>query len=328
MTHSEVMQTRNPSQTLHVIFGAGQIGRRLARELLSLGHRVRIVRRGAPGLDEPGLEWMQGDVTDPSFADRAAQGAAVVYNCVNPADYHTWDDVLPPLFDGVRGAATRAEARLVVLDNLYMYGPHDQGHMHERIAMRPSATKGELRKRLAESLFEAHAKGELRVTSGRASDYFGPGGVNTFVSNPRALERMSRGKAVELIGDPNKRHSFNYIPDVARGLAVLGTHPSADGRAWHLPVSWQGTTAGLVRELARRFGQSGKVRALPKWAIRTFGLVSPLMRALVEMTYQWEDDFVLDDADFRHTFGVEPTPVEQAVRETAAWFETTSKRAA
>src|SRR5687768_3459690 len=108
---------------LHVIFGAGQIGRALAAELIARGLRVRIVRRGAAGVASPHLEWMSGDVLDPKFARDAVRGAAVVYNCVNPRGYALWAKELLPLYRAVQTAASVEGARLVVLDNLYMYGP-------------------------------------------------------------------------------------------------------------------------------------------------------------------------------------------------------------
>ena len=171
--HSESMQRRTDpiaatrSPEIHTIFGAGQVGTYLAQELCSRGHSVRIVRRGPPGAAAPGLTWLRGDATDAAFADRACAGAEVVYNCTNPSNYYGWDEVLPPLFTGIQASATRVGSRLVVLDNLYMYGSADQARMHEGIVMQPVSKKGELRKRLAESLFEAHARGELSVTSGR-----------------------------------------------------------------------------------------------------------------------------------------------------------------
>ncbi|MDF2694060.1 MAG: Nucleoside-diphosphate-sugar epimerase [Labilithrix sp.] len=46
------------------------------------------------------------------------------------------------------------------------------------------------------------------------------------------------------------------------------------------------------------------------------------MREVVEMTYQWEAPFIVDDSRFRQTFGYEATPIEQAVAATAAWAKT------
>ena len=301
---------------LHVVFGAGQIGTLLVRELLERGLPVRQVRRGPAGAARPGLAWARADATDPAAAAAAAAGAAVVYDCTNPPDYHRWDELLPPLRRGVRAAASRVGARLVVLDCLYMYGRPARAPFDEDEPLRPCSHKGELRARLASELFEAHARGEVRATSGRASDFFGPA-VPLALLGERALRRLLSGKPVEMGGSPDMPHSYSYGPDVARSLGVLGSHPEADGRVWHLPVAWQGTTRELVSALANELGVQGRIRTVPDWLFRAVGLVSPLVGAAAEMTYQWRVPYLLDDRRFRQAFGVEPTPAEVAVAETA-----------
>ncbi len=308
--------------SLHVVFGAGQIGTLLAAELLGHGLRVRMVRRGAPGPARPGLEWARADATDPVQAVAAAAGAAVVYDCTNPAEYHRWDELLPPLRRGVRRAAARAGARLVALDCLYMYGRPERAPFDEDSPMNPCSRKGELRAMLAGELFQAHARGEVRATSGRASDYFGPG-LPTALLGEAFAARLMAGKAVQMGGDPDQPHSYSYGPDVARGLAVLGAHPEADGRPWHLPVAWQGTTRGLVQAVAAALGKPARIFSAPDWLLRILGLVSPVMGAAAEMTYQWKLPYLLDDRRFRAAFGAEPTPADRAVAETAAWISAT-----
>jgi nucleoside-diphosphate-sugar epimerase len=304
------------TQAIHTIFGAGQVGVLLADELLSRGLSVRIVRRGPAGKARPGLVWMSGDVTDPAFADEAARGAEVVYNCVNPPSYGHWHGVLEPLMRAVRGAATRAGARLVALDCLYMYGMPEVAPFDEDTPMRPCSSKGELRAMLVEEMFEAHRRGEVQVTTGRASDYFGPNTPLSTILYPRALERLRAGKPVELFGDPDQPHAYNYTPDVAGGLAELGTRPEAVGRAFHLPATWTGTTRELIARFGAAIGKPGSVRVVPRWALATLGLVSADMRAIREMLYQWERPYVLDDRRFRSTFGVEATPIDAAIRGT------------
>jgi hypothetical protein len=63
----------------------------------------------------------------------------------------------------------------------------------------------------------------------------------------------------------------------------------------------------------------GDMARVPRFVLRSLGLFSPFMREIVEMTYQWEAPFVLDDTRFRQTFGYGPTPVDTAVAETAHW---------
>ncbi len=299
---------------LHTVFGAGQVGLRLAHELLDRGFRVRLVRRGPAGAARAKLVWMSGDVTDRKFADEAARGASVVYNCVNPPDYSRWHGVLEPLARGVRGAATRAGARLVVLDCLYMYGVPPTSPFDEDTPMRPCSDKGELRAMLVDELFEAHRRGEVEVTTGRASDYIGPDTPLSVLFNPRALNKLRAGKSVEVFGDPDMPHGYSYTPDVARGLVELGTRPEAVGKAFHLPLAWAGSSRELVSRAAALLGFEGSVRAVPNWALMTLGLVSPTMRAIHKMVYQWEHPYVIDDRRFRATFGVEPTAIDEALR--------------
>ena len=301
---------------VHTIFGAGQIGTQLARELASRGIDVRLVRRGPATEEIRGVTWLRGDATDRAFADAAVRGASVVYNCTNPPDYHRWRGVLEPLYRSIWGAASRAGARLVQLDNLYMIGRPATVPFDESTEMRPCSDKGELRASLARELAEMHARGEIEATTGRASDFFGPRTPSAAIFRPDVYERIRRGKTVYVFGDPDMPHSYSYTPDVARGLAVLGTHPAAAGRVWHLPAASQGTTRELVARFAEHAGTSVTVRAVPTFLLRAAAIASPLMGALAEMLYQWETPYVMDDSAFRRTFGVGPTPLDEAIATT------------
>lgn len=303
---------------LHTIFGAGQVGRQLASLLLDAGHRVRMVRRGPAGPARANLTWMRGDASDRVFADKACVGAHVVYNCANPTKYHKWHGVIEPLFNAIRDAAGRAGARLVVLDNLYMYGAPDAAPFNEQTPMNPCSNKGALRAALATDLMAAHERGDVQVACGRASDYFGPGATNVAIFGDRFFERLAAGKPVELMGNPELARSYSYLPDVARGLMILGTRPETTGRVWHLPVAHQGTTLDLVAQLAAQLGVAPSHKVVPRWLLRTLGVAIPLLSAVAEMVYQWERPFVVDDAQFCATFGVAPTDIEVAVRDTAA----------
>ncbi|MEM7152120.1 MAG: NAD-dependent epimerase/dehydratase family protein [Myxococcota bacterium] len=303
---------------VHTVFGAGQIGTLLATQLAQAGHRVRLVRRGPARAAIPGVTWMQGDATDAAFAAEACRGATTVYNCTNPPDYARWDGLLQPLFRSIWKAAADAEARLVQLDNLYMLGRPPSAPFDESTPMNPCSHKGALRKAMAEELMEMHAQGRLEACVGRASDFFGPDTPNTAVMRPDVLKRLHQGGSVYLFGNPDMPHSYSYAPDVARGLATLGTHPDAPGRTWHLPVSAQRTTRELLEAFAAHSGVKIKVRRVPQWLMRTIGVFVPLFAAVAEMAYQWDVPYLVDDRAFRTTFGIEPTPLPQAIETTLA----------
>jgi len=304
--------------SVHVVLGAGQIGSRLAKLLIARGHHVRIVARGEAGPDAERLEHVSGDMTDLAVAEQATRGASVVYDCMNPP-YHRWPQLLLPIARGALHGAARAGAKLVALDCLYMYGA-PSGPMTEETPLAPCSKKGALRVELGALRMSAHQRGDVRVTIGRASDFFGED-LPFSCWNDRFFQRIFAGKAGECMGDPDLPHSYTYVEDVARALMTLGERPEADGRVFHLPTNPAESTRALTQRLGRALGLSADVRRLNRLVLRAAGLFSPFMREVAEMTYQWEVPFVVDDRRFRETFGHGATPIDQAVAATARWAE-------
>ncbi|EYF08805.1 NAD-dependent epimerase/dehydratase family protein [Chondromyces apiculatus] len=301
---------------LHVVLGAGQVGARVVDLLLAAGHRVRNVRRGKALPARERLEHLSGDITDLAFAEEATRGAAVVYDCMNPA-YHEWPTLLLPIARGALHGAAKAGAPLIALDCLYMYG-RPSGPMREDTPMAPCSKKGALRVQLSDLRLGAHRKGDVRVAIGRASDFFGPDLPYSSWSD-RFYERVLAGKPAECMGDPDQPHAYTYVPDVARALVTLGAEETSLGRVWHLPTPPAESTRALVARLGDALGVKAEVKRVPRLVLRGLGLFSPFMREVVEMTYQWEVPFVVDDSQFRAAFGHGATPVAEAVEETAAW---------
>jgi len=304
---------------LHVVFGSGQVGAPLARRLADGGLRVRAVRRSAaPGAG--GIETRQGDAADKAFCLEAARGAAVVYHCMNPPyDTRIWAEAVPRYMENLIAAAASAGARLVVLDNLYMLGRPGGRPLDEESPMKPCSRKGEIRASAASRLFDAHRAGEVRATSGRASDYYGPGGTLTGLGDffwPRALAGRTAYSPAPL----DIVHTYHYIPDVVAGLAALGrADDGAYGRPWMLPCQPAGTLRQLIARLAVALGRDLKVRGLPRWLTKAMAIAMPIMRELDEMLYQWDEAVVVDDHQFRERFGLQPEAEALAAEATVAW---------
>jgi nucleoside-diphosphate-sugar epimerase len=301
---------------LHVIVGAGQIGPLLAERLLAKGMRVRMIRRGQP-LEESGIEIVSANVSDPNAAAEAMRGASVVYHCANPL-YDRWDTELVPLAKGIAAGAARAGARLVVLDNLYMYDP-SAGPMRPDSANAPRSKKGHFRVEAADAMLAAHARGEVPVAIARAADFFGPR-VGRSLFGERFWPRLFANKTVEVMGDPDQPHTYSYAPDVADGLLTLGeANDDAFGRVWHLPALPAESTRTWVERFARAANRSVKMSPLSPTLLRIAGLFMREAGELPEMMYQWRTPFVLDDSDFRATFKASPTQLDRAVRDTVKW---------
>ncbi len=300
---------------LHVVLGAGQVGTLLRERLVARGERVRVVQRSA-STPIAGVEQVRGDITNLDFAERATEGAAVVYDCMNPL-YHQWKELLVPLATGSLHGATKAGAKLVALDCLYMYGK-PKGPMTEDTEMVPCSKKGELRVALHHLRMNAHRSGSTRVAIARASDFIGPD-LGASYWSPRFFERVLAGKTGECFGDPEMPHSYTYANDVADALATLGDNSLADGRVWHVPTNAPETTQAIGTRFGKTLGIDVRMARVPKLAVRAAGLFIPMMRELAEMTYQWEVPFVIDDTRFRQAFGASPTPMDVIIERTAEW---------
>jgi nucleoside-diphosphate-sugar epimerase len=304
---------------LHVVFGAGQVGYPLAEQLLAAGKRVRVAKRSSTHVP-PGCEVALGDAADRPFCASAASGATTVYHCMNPPySARVWAELLPRYMDNLVAACGETGARLVVLDNLYMHGPPRGRPLNEDMSMNPSSRKGEIRARAVERLFDAHRRGDVVATSGRASDFYGPGGTQTGLGDffwPRALS----GKTAYSPFPLDSVHTYHYIPDVAAGLATLGcADASAYGRPWMLPCAPADTLRELVARLASKLGRAIKVAQVPRWVMKTTAVVVPLIRELDEMLYQWDEPFVVDDSRFRERFHVLPADIDEAAAATVTW---------
>jgi nucleoside-diphosphate-sugar epimerase len=163
---------------LHVIFGTGPVGCWTARALRSQGRAVRAVNRSGarPGLMPADVEMAKADVADPTQAATAATGASVVYQALNPP-YHLWHEFFPGLQAAALAAAKTANAKYVSIENLYMYDSSKP--MTEASPVAPVSRKGALRQQMAEEVMAAHARGEVRTTALRSSDYYGPGALGS-----------------------------------------------------------------------------------------------------------------------------------------------------
>ena len=306
---------------LHVVFGTGQVGSALAAHLAGLGIAVREVSRHRPATLAGGIDWRAADVTDPEAAADAAKGASVVYQCVN-APYTQWPELFPPLQRGVLAAAERTGALLVALENLYGYGPTGGRPMTEDLPLIATTVKGRTRAAMTAELLAAAEAGRVRLAIGRASDFFGPGVTQGSTLGERVFGNALAGRRADFIGNPDLPHTYSYVPDIAAGLATLGTDPRAAGQVWHLPGPQTVTTRALLDLVAGEVGHQVAVRSLPKLAVRALGLVNPMLRELAEMAYEFDQPFILDTSKYESAFGAAGTPLADAIAATVAWYRT------
>src|SRR6056297_317366 len=243
--------------TRHVVLGAGPVGRAVAARLTRDGERPVVVTRS--GTSVPGADTRSADVTDPAAATRALADAAVVYQCAQP-EYHRWPQEFPALQSAVVDAAAAAGAVVVVADNLYAYGPVT-APMREDLPLAATTRKGATRADMWRELAAAHEAGRVRAVAARAADFFGPHVDGSSVGS-RFFEALLAGKPVEVLGDPDTRHTVTYVPDLAEAMVRLGGAEDAWGRPWHVPNAPTVTQRELVRLAGEVAGVTSRVRRI------------------------------------------------------------------
>lgn len=289
------------------------------RELVGRGMPVRAVSRDGRAPVPAGVEACAADLATPEGAVRACAGASVVYHCVQPR-YDRWAEEFPQLNSTIVTAATGAAAKLVVADNLYMYGPVS-GPISETSPQEPQSRKGRLREQLASSLLAAADASGLRVTLGRASDYFGPAGAHSVAG--MMVEAVLAGKLARWPANADLPHTFSYLPDIARGLVVLGESDEANGKAWVLPAAPPISARAFVALIGQACSRPVKLSVTSKLMMRAAGLAISEAREVPDIWYQFAAPFVADGSAFNTAFGtLEITPLAQAVHDTISWYRT------
>ncbi|MFF4607434.1 NAD-dependent epimerase/dehydratase family protein [Streptomyces sp. NPDC001339] len=304
--------------SLYVVIGFGPAGAATARLLAGQGHTVRVVTRTGRG-PEPGIEHLTLDATDSERLIAAARGAAAIFNCAGPP-YPRWASAWPPLASSVCAATEATGALLVMLGNLYGYGPVD-GPMTADLPLAASGPKGRVRAAVWEQARRLHEQGRIKAVEVRASDFFGPGVTDGGHLAARAMPRLLRGKPVATLGDPDAPHSWSYLPDVARALVEVAGEERAWGRAWHVPTEPALSARDMVGRLAAQAGTGPvAVRGLSPAVLGITSLFSPLIRELKEIRYQFDRPFVVDASAYEASFAVRATPVDEQIKATVDWW--------
>lgn len=300
----------------HLIVGAGPIGTHVAALLAERGSRVAVASRSGRSTGIDGVEHLALDASDADALSRAADGTDYLYNCANPADYTQWERVWPPLAASLLSAAERSGAVYAITGTLYPYGPVDVP-LSEDLPDAATDHKGRLRARMWADAKAAHEAGRLRAVEIRGSDYMGRGvGGNGHIS--RLVPAALQGKRAMMMGRTDLPHTFTDVADAARTLVAAAADPGAHGRVWHVPSNPPVTQAQALTDVLASAGKPAvKISSLRGAALGATALVSPFMREMREIIYQWERPYVLDDSAARARFGITPTPWEEVCRRTA-----------
>ncbi len=306
---------------VQLVIGAGAVGTATAQLLADRGERVRLVTRSGQGPEHPAIERVAADASDPDGLSHLAEGVTVIYSCAGPP-YPRWATDWPPLAAALLRAAETSGALLITTGNLYGYGAVD-GPMTENLPLRPNTEKGRVRVQIWNDALEAHRAGRIRTVEVRGSDYLGAGAVTPLTL--LVLPKVLAGKRATAPADLDAPHSWTYTGDVARTQLAVAADPGAWGRAWHVPTGPPKSFRQVATRAAELAGAPApRLSVMPYPMLWIGGLFNPMARATRETQYQFRKPFVLDSSAATEAFGITPTSLDDALRDTIADLRTQS----
>lgn len=316
---------------MHLVLGAtGGFGGAMVRALRARDLPVRaLVRDPARARLPAGVEVVPGDATRLTDLVGAAKGCDTITHGLN-LPYAQWDPGMIDLTHHVVEASGLSGATVIFPGNVYgfktIYGvPLQPDAPQLDMTDRPNR-KGRLRNLLEDHLAQNAELRNVRTIVVRAGDFYGPGVDNGLVGP--MFRAAVAGTPVQWLGRADVAHNFTYVDDVA--AAAVGLLELADRPIYEV-VAVAGETfpnaAAWAAALAKAAGRpSLKVQVVPNWQVKLFGLWNRDAREFAELLYQWEDALLLDDTRTRTLLpDYRPTPPEEALAATVAWFREAAK---
>ena len=289
------------SQNIHTVLGAaGGIGKAVIHELQARKATIRAVGRSVA---MSGVENFKADVLNKEEAMQAIQGSTYVYLCIGlPYSAKNWAKNWPIVMQNVIDACVATDAKLIFLDNIYMYGPAPLAvPFAEDHPQRPDSKKGEVRKQIADMLMQAIHNKQIKGLIGRAADIYGPH-ANNSILHISYLERMLKGKAPQTIIQSGVQHTFVNTTDIGKALVLLALEENAYGQVWHLPVGPPITIEEMTELFNQELGTSFKLSYLPPIMVKLLGLFMPPLKEIGEMMYQFTAPYIMSYEKFQNQF--------------------------
>ena len=288
---------------MQTILGAnGIIATEIAKELhLNFTKDIRLVSRHPKKINDTD-ELFNADLLNAGQTAEAVKGSEIVYLAAGlPYKAKIWREQWPVVMRNVLDACKMHQAKLVFFDNVYMYG-QVKGIMTEETPFNAVSVKGKTRGVIAQMLLDEIKTNQLTAMICRAPEFYGP--RNTLSgTNATIFDNIKKGKKLQVLLNDSTLRTLIYTPDAGKATALLGNTPDAYNQTWHLPCDTKRLTTKEFIELCSVIkGDELKYTILKKWMVYLAGLFNPFVKEIIELLYQWEDDYLFDCSKFNKRF--------------------------
>jgi nucleoside-diphosphate-sugar epimerase len=304
---------------MQTILGAnGIIGTELAKALSVYTNQIRLVSRNPKKVNQSD-EIVSADLLNAQQTLDAVKGSEIVYLTAGLSyNTKTWQQQWPVVMKNVIDACKIYKAKLVFFDNLYAYG-RVIGPMTEDTPFKQESKKGTVRGEIATMLLNEIKAGNITALIARAPEFYGPRNTQSGV-NAMVFDNIRKGKKLQWMVNDKVRRTYIYTPDAAKATAVLGNTPAAFNQTWHLPCSDEFINGEQFIKLTEAaYGKPLKYTVLSKWMLKIVGLFIPVVKEIIELLYQYDQDYIFDSNKFKKAFpDFVITPYKKGIEEIVA----------
>lgn len=305
---------------MQTILGAGgSAGTELSKQLINYTKNIRIVSRNPKKVNEND-QLVTADLSNSAMIDEAVKDSEVVYVTI-AFEYKTsvWKEKWPKFMSNLIQSCRKHNAKIVFVDNMYLYDANHLSNMTEETPINPISEKGKIRAEVFKMLMSAAERNEVTALVARGADFYGPNVTGSYLTQT-VLNNLLKDKNPQWLGRLDVLHSFTYSKDIGKALALLGNTTDAFNQVWHLPT-YEGrlTSREWITLFMKAMNKQKKIQVIPVWAMGLLGVFVPVLRELKEMVYQLDRDYHFNSNKFNKRFNFTPTKPEIAIKEILNW---------
>ena len=248
---------------LHLVTGgSGYFGSLLVQELCGRGERVRIFDLNDAVDRAKGVEFVQGDVRDPTAVARACRDANVIHHNIALVPLAKDRGAFWAVNEGgtqhVLQAALAAGVRKVVYtSSSAVYGVPASNPVDETMVPTPGEEYG--RAKLAgERLCARFSQQGLDVSIIRPRTIMGHGRLGIMQI---LFEWVRQGRNLPILGRGDNLYQFVHAADLAQACIAAAARPGA--RTYNIGASVFGSMRETLQDLLRHAGTGSQLREVP-----------------------------------------------------------------
>jgi nucleoside-diphosphate-sugar epimerase len=258
---------------MNLVTGAtGLLGSHIVEQLRQRGRPVRVLVRPTSDrswLETQGVEFVEGDITDPASLERACRGCDAVYHAAaKVGDWGPWAEFQRITIDGTRNVCEAAIAagvrRLLHISSVSVFGYYTRPQTIDETwpigyKLYQWAYYSRSKLEAERIVWDYHRTGRIEVTVIRPAWIYGERDRATIA---RLASMVQKGKA-KILGRGDNRLNVIYAGNIAEAAITAVDLPGANGEVYNCSNDGEITQQKYFDLLAQALGAPPVKRKVP-----------------------------------------------------------------